>query len=190
MLADDRRSWQLGPDAALAADRGDHRGPPGTHDTFEALMEDAARRSSAAATTLPPAPTTGSLGRRTAAGSDGPASTTDAEARVEIELKYRITDVAAGERLLAADELAGFTASGPRARSRTRIATWTRRTARWPAPGYAVRLRTSARGRTVIGSSRSRQQAPGRCHRREELEGPADRIAEPLTWPRVGRPRR
>ena len=32
---------------------------------------------------------------------------------MEVELKYRMTDVATGERLLAADELAGFAATGP-----------------------------------------------------------------------------
>jgi inorganic triphosphatase YgiF len=35
------------------------------------------------------------------------------EPPLEVELKYRMTDAGPGERLLAADDLAGFTAGGP-----------------------------------------------------------------------------
>src|SRR5690242_12674277 len=46
---------------------------------------------------------------------DGPARLMDgiAQRPLEVELKYRMTGVAAGERLLAADELAGLHAHGP-----------------------------------------------------------------------------
>jgi hypothetical protein len=102
---------------------------------------------------------------------------------VEVELKYRLRDEAAGDRYLLADELAGFhpisavrstqmedryldTADGALARA-----------------GFAARLRQTAKGTTVSVKSVGRRNGNGASHRREELEGPADRTAGPRDWP-------
>ena len=91
MLADDRRSWQLQPDATWVRTE-TIEGREGTIDTFETLKEDALatrhRRGRAAPTRR----------RRRLAG---PAGMTETSARpVEVELKYRVVDLAAAERYL------------------------------------------------------------------------------------------
>jgi CHAD domain-containing protein len=102
---------------------------------------------------------------------------------VEIELKYRLRQEAAGDRYLVADELGGFhpitsvrstqledryldTGDGALARA-----------------GFAARLRQTATGTTVSIKSIVRRSGEGGAHRREELEGPADRTAGPRDWP-------
>ena len=107
MLADDRRSWQLQPDATWVRTEV-LQGREGTIDTFEVLKE-RARRSAR----WPSAP------RRPGAGLGlaRPARVTaDGGHPVEVELKYRVGDLAAAERLLTADRLGPFaaTGSGPR----------------------------------------------------------------------------
>ena len=112
MLEDDRRSWQLGPDAAWRRTE-EIQGQPGTCDTHEELKAPGA------------APRPRPRRRRT---GRGPASARWIRAReatmtatrrerqpIEIELKYRVVDAAAGDRYLAADEIAGFrpTLAGP-----------------------------------------------------------------------------
>jgi inorganic triphosphatase YgiF len=105
-----------------------------------------------------------------------------ADARpVEVELKYRLATLAAGERYLKADELAGF-------RPATRITT-TQLEDRYldtaegalARAGFAARLRSS-RTSTVI-SVKSTARNDDAVHRREELEGAADRMSGPLGWP-------
>jgi CHAD domain-containing protein len=102
---------------------------------------------------------------------------------VEVELKYRLREEAAGDRYLLAEDLAGFhpitavrstqledryldTADGALARA-----------------GFAARLRQTAKSTTVSVKSIARRDAGGATHRREELEGPADRTAGPRDWP-------
>ena len=102
---------------------------------------------------------------------------------VEVELKYRVVDAAAGDRYLVADELAGFrpvsavrstqvedryidTADGALARA-----------------GFAARIRQTAKDTIVAVKSTARRVGAGSVHRREELEGPADRTAHPRDWP-------
>ena len=100
---------------------------------------------------------------------------------VEIELKYRVRDRATGERLLAADVLGPFRAtSGARtAQHEDRyIDTSDGALAR---AGYAARLRLT-NGGTIV-TVKSTTPAEGALARREELEGPADRTAEPRDWP-------
>ncbi|MBA2719114.1 MAG: CHAD domain-containing protein [Chloroflexi bacterium] len=102
---------------------------------------------------------------------------------VEIELKYRVIDAAAGDRYLAADELGGFR---PRSAVRSTqvedryIDTADGAMAR---AGFAARLRQTAKKTTVGVKSSVRRVGTTNVHRREELEGPADRTAHPRDWP-------
>ncbi len=103
------------------------------------------------------------------------------EQNVEVELKYRLLDLAAGERFLAAEALGPF-----RAVSAARAAQHEDRyldtsDGALARAGYAARLR-QARGGTVV-TVKSTTAQDGALARREELEGPADRTAEPHDWP-------
>jgi len=102
---------------------------------------------------------------------------------VEVELKFRVADLAAAERYLVADSIGPF-AAGAAARATqledryvdTAAGTLTR-------AGFAVRLRQSGRDTIVSVKSLARTNGAGGSVRREELEGPADRTAGPLEWP-------
>jgi CHAD domain-containing protein len=102
---------------------------------------------------------------------------------VEVELKFRVVDLAAAERYLVAETIGPF-AAGAAARSTqledryvdTATGSLTR-------AGFAVRLRRSGRDTIVSVKSLARTNGPGGSVRREELEGPADRTAGPIEWP-------
>ncbi|HEX7473373.1 MAG TPA: CYTH domain-containing protein, partial [Candidatus Limnocylindrales bacterium] len=103
---------------------------------------------------------------------------------VEIELKYRLLDLAAGERFLAAETLGPF-----RAVSAARAAQHEDRyldtsDGALARAGYAARLRHTRTG--TILTVKSTAPPDGAIARREELEGPADRTAEPSDWPPSG----
>ena len=103
------------------------------------------------------------------------------EHTMEVELKYRLLDTAAGERFLAAETLGPF-----RAVSAARAVQYEDRYLDTPdgalaRAGHAARLRQS-RGGTVV-TVKSTTAPDGALARREELEGPADRGAEPRDWP-------
>jgi CHAD domain-containing protein len=103
---------------------------------------------------------------------------------LEVELKYRVGDVAAAERLLTADRLGPFAATGSGPRS-TQLEDRYVDTAdgALQRAGFAVRLRLSG-GETIVSiKSLARTDGPGGSVRREELEGPADRVAAPIEWP-------
>jgi CHAD domain-containing protein len=102
---------------------------------------------------------------------------------IETELKYRMTDVTAGDRLLAADDLAGFSALGPAATvdNEDRYVDTAGRSL--AAAGYAGRLRTSGTGTVITLKGLRRQDSGGATHRREELEGPADLESGASAWP-------
>ena len=152
-------------------------GAAGTHDTFATMKEialasgvgpDAVRRAvrGRARVRWIPVP-----------DSDRPP----AEPGVEVELKYRLLDLAAGERFLAAETLGPF-----RAVSAARAAQHEDRyldtsDGALARAGHAARLR-QARGGTVV-TVKSTTAPDGALARREELEGPADRAAEPRDWP-------
>jgi hypothetical protein len=60
---------------------------------------------------------------------------------IEVELKFRMTDAATGERLIAGDEIDGFSALGPAETTKVED----RYMARWPRPGTrGASARTSA----------------------------------------------
>lgn len=112
-----------------------------------------------------------------------PDTATGPSGGIEVELKYRMPDLAAGERLLAADELAGFTAQGPAATVLQEDRYVDTADGALAAAGYAARMRAS-NGHTVITlKGLGRLDAGGATHRRTELEGPADLDTAVAAWP-------
>jgi len=104
---------------------------------------------------------------------------------IEVELKYRIRDLAAGERYLVLGGIGGFAAAGPMKTAQIEdryLDTADRALAR---AGFAARLRQSKKGAIVsVKATGGRGSAiDGVPHRREELEGPADRTLGPRDWP-------
>jgi CHAD domain-containing protein len=103
---------------------------------------------------------------------------------VEVELKYRVGELAAAERLLAAESLGPFAGGAGRARS-TQMEDRYVDTADGALgrAGFAVRLRQSG-GKTIVSvKSLTRSDGPGGSVRREEFEGPADRVGAAIDWP-------
>jgi CHAD domain-containing protein len=102
---------------------------------------------------------------------------------VEVELKFRMTGTAAGERLLAADDLAGFAARGPMVEVAHEDRYVDTPDGAIAAAGFAARVR-SAGSSTIISLKGLRGiSSHGEVHRREELEGPADPAVAPGDWP-------
>jgi CHAD domain-containing protein len=109
---------------------------------------------------------------------------TDTSARpVEVELKYRVVDLAAAERYLVAEEIGTFSGTAAARSSQFEDRYVDTADGALTRAGFAVRVRQSGRGTVVSVKSLSRSEGPGGAVRREELEGPADRTAGPLEWP-------
>jgi CHAD domain-containing protein len=102
---------------------------------------------------------------------------------VEIELKYRLLEEAAGDRYLLAEELAGFVPITPVRSTQLEDRYLDTADGALARAGFACRLRQTAKGTTVSVKSTSRRPDGSGIHRREELEGPADRTAGPRDWP-------
>ena len=102
---------------------------------------------------------------------------------LEVELKYRMSGVAAGERLLASDELAGLHAHGPAVDVLQEDRYLDTIDAALARAGFAARLRSTDQGTIISLKGLRRQDAGGAAHRRAELEGPADPSAPPVAWP-------
>ena len=102
---------------------------------------------------------------------------------VEVELKYRVTDLAAGERFLHADSVGPFTPTSPVHSTELEDRYVDTADGDLARAGFAVRLRRSGGGTTVGIKSLARRSGPGNAVRREELEGPAHRTAGPIEWP-------
>ena len=102
---------------------------------------------------------------------------------IEVELKFRVLDVAAAERYLVADAIGSF--SGVGAARATELEDRYVDTAggALTQAGFAVRLRQSGSRTIVSVKSLARSHGAGGAVRREELEGPADGTAGPLEWP-------
>jgi CHAD domain-containing protein len=107
----------------------------------------------------------------------------DQPRELEIELKYRMTDVATGERLIAADDLAGFVAQGPAVTVRNEDRYLDTPDGALAAAGYAGRLRSDGKGTLITLKGLRREDDGGAVHRREELEGPADPSTGAARWP-------
>jgi CHAD domain-containing protein len=103
---------------------------------------------------------------------------------VEVELKYRVTDPAAGQRLVDGDGLGDFVATG-RAAKVTEIEDRYVDTENGAlaAAGFAVRLRRRGRATIVSVKSLQHDDSAGGAFKRVELEGPAHAAAPPTTWP-------
>jgi CHAD domain-containing protein len=102
---------------------------------------------------------------------------------VEVELKYRVTDVAAAARYLTAPRVGAFDAHDPARSSRIEDRYIDTDDGAMALAGYAVRLRRSRSGTTVSVKSLGSVPGEGGAIRREELEGPADPSASPADWP-------
>ena len=102
---------------------------------------------------------------------------------VEVELKFRMTGTGAGERLLAAEDVAGFTALGPAVSVVQEDRYLDTPQGALAAAGYAGRLRMTKRGTVITLKGLRRADQGGALHRREELEGPADAATPPDAWP-------
>jgi len=105
------------------------------------------------------------------------------DAPMEIELKYRMTGSPAGERLLAADDLAGFRAAGDAEIVHNEDRYVDTADGALAAAGYAGRFRTTGDDTIITLKGLRRQDDGGAAHRREELEGPADLGTAAGDWP-------
>jgi CHAD domain-containing protein len=103
---------------------------------------------------------------------------------VEVELKYRVLDGGTSDRLIEAERLGAFAATG-RATRTTQLEDRYVDTidGALAKAGFAVRLRQSGAGTIVSVKSLARTNGPGGSVRRDELEGPADRVAPAGDWP-------
>ena len=109
---------------------------------------------------------------------------TETSARpVEVELKYRVADLAAAERYLVAEEIGTFSGTAAPRSSQFEDRYVDTADGAMTRAGFAVRVRQSGRGTIVSVKSLARSAGPGGSVRRQELEGPADRTAGPLEWP-------
>jgi triphosphatase len=104
------------------------------------------------------------------------------ERPVESELKYRLSDAAAGERLLADDLLAGFEAITEVRSVRHEDRYIDTAEGLVAEGGFAARLREADGTTTVTLKALRRIDAGGALHRRDELEGPADAALPPAEW--------
>ena len=102
------------------------------------------------------------------------------ERPVEIELKYRLEDATAGERLLKADRLGSLDAVSKTRAVRSEDRYLDTADGALARAGYAARLRQQ-RSTTVV-TVKSTGDAEGSLQRRTELEGPADPTLPPAEW--------
>ncbi|HUQ78962.1 MAG TPA: CHAD domain-containing protein [Patescibacteria group bacterium] len=102
---------------------------------------------------------------------------------IEVELKYRVRDASAGDRYLAADELAGFRPASAVRSTQVEDRYIDTADGAMARAGFAARLRQTAKHTIIAVKSSARRVGTGNVHRREELEGPADRTTHPRDWP-------
>jgi CHAD domain-containing protein len=104
-------------------------------------------------------------------------------AGVEIELKYRMTETAAGDRLLASDDLAGLRALDDVTTVLDEDRYVDTAEGAFSAAGYAARLRSEGDGTLITLKGLARHDEGGAVHKRAELEGRADPDAPATDWP-------
>jgi CHAD domain-containing protein len=102
---------------------------------------------------------------------------------IEVELKYRLLEPTAGDRYLLAEDLGGFRPISPVRSTQLEDRYLDTADGALARAGFAARLRQTAQGTTVSVKSTARRAGGLGPHRREELEGPADRTAGPRDWP-------
>jgi CHAD domain-containing protein len=101
--------------------------------------------------------------------------------KIEVEMKYEVARPGSADRYLVAPELGPFTPDG-QVRS-IRVEDRYVDSAGWALAraGFAARLRKTSRATEI--SLKATNVSPGRLHRREEIEGPADEALVPGSWP-------
>jgi CHAD domain-containing protein len=102
---------------------------------------------------------------------------------MEVELKFRVDDMAAAERYLVADQIGSFTGGAAARASQLEDRYVDTADGAMARAGFAVRLRQSGRDTAVSVKALAPTTGSGGSVRREELEGPADRTAGPIEWP-------
>ena len=102
---------------------------------------------------------------------------------VEVELKYRVEDLAAAERYLVAEQIGSFSGGSAARASQLEDRYVDTADGAMARAGFAVRLRRSGRDTAVSIKTLERTTGSDGSVRREELEGPADRTAGPIEWP-------
>jgi CHAD domain-containing protein len=100
---------------------------------------------------------------------------------VEVELKYRVADVAAAARLAGVRTLGPFRAAGRSRQVQVEDRYLDTADGALGRAGWAVRLRRGP-AMTIL-SVKSTTPASDALHRREELEGPANLSLDPHAWP-------
>ena len=105
------------------------------------------------------------------------------ERGTEIELKYRVTDLAAAERYLTPDAIGPFGGSATARSTQFEDRYVDTADGAIAQAGYAVRIRRTARGTVVSVKSLGKTEGAGGAMRREELEGVADGAQGPADWP-------
>ena len=108
---------------------------------------------------------------------------TGAGRTTEVELKYRVRDEVTADRLLALEEFGGFRARGSARASQHEDRYLDTADGALARAGFAARLRHGAAGTIVSIKSTIKGKGRGALHRREELEGPAERTTDPHDWP-------
>ena len=107
----------------------------------------------------------------------------EVERPIEVELKYRVVDLARAERYLVAEEIGTFSGGAAARASQFQDRYVDTADGAMARAGFAVRIRQSGRETVVSVKALARTEGAGGSVRREELEGPADRTAGPLEWP-------
>ena len=103
---------------------------------------------------------------------------------VEIELKFRVDDLAAGAAVMDTERFGALAAEADPAREVLMEDRYLDTTdGVLTHAGYAVRLRALETGTLVSVKSLTRVEAAGGASKREEIEGPADAVAPPADWP-------
>jgi CHAD domain-containing protein len=103
--------------------------------------------------------------------------------QVEVELKYRVLDLATAERYLVAKSIGPFVGAATARTSRSEDRYVDTADGAIAQAGFAVRLRQSGRGTIVSAKSLVATAGAGGSVRRTEVEGPADRAAPLSSWP-------
>jgi CHAD domain-containing protein len=101
---------------------------------------------------------------------------------VEVELKFRVNDTAAGLRAVTSDVLGEFRAASP-IRSRQIEDRYVDTTdGAMARAGFVARLRQTP-DETLVTVKSAVRRSTGRVHRRDEVESPATRSLVPAEWP-------
>ena len=98
---------------------------------------------------------------------------------VEVELKYRLRDEAAGDRYLLAEELAGFHPISPVRSTQLEDRYLDTADGALARAGFAARLRQTAKGTTVSVKSIGRRNGDGAAARRIAARSSRDRPTGP-----------